>query len=313
MKYKILSLDGGGIKGIYSLGFLSRLEDYLGEPVNDYFDLVVGTSTGGIIALGLGKGFSASDLLDFYLQMGKDIFSGNKYVNSIKHWGFSKYKNTVLRKSLEDKFGATRLGESKTRLVVPSQNLENGEVHLYKTAHSEGLMGDYKEKMSDIALATSAAPTYFPTFQTRDGLCLVDGGIYANNPVAIAAVEAVGILNWSPPDDIKILSIGCTNEAINIQLAKTSALGRVYWAFKSLNLIMRGQSSAALGMAQHLTNYGVTRIDDTVAQGKFSLDSVAGMDNLKGLGRETGRIKFQDIKDIFFTERAEKFEPIYKL
>ena len=311
LNFRILSLDGGGVKGAYSLAFLAQMEDYLQSPVNKYFDLIVGTSTGGIIALGFGKGFSATELLDFYTSMGKVIFSCNRFWNSIKHWGLSKYRNDILKKYLEEKFGNTKLGESKIRLVIPSQNLDNGEVHLYKTAHDDRFKGDYKEKMATIALATSAAPSYFPTYKTSNGLFLVDGGTYANNPVSIAAAEAVGVLNW-PPSRISILSIGCTNEAIDIQAAKRHSLGKGYWAANSLKLMMRGQSSAAIGMATHLTNYGVVRIDETVAKGKFSIDSVSGIENLKGLGLEKGRIEFQNIKDTFFSEFAEEFEPIYK-
>lgn len=311
MKYKVLSLDGGGIKGIFALGFLSQVENFLGESINKYFDLIAGTSTGGIIALGLGKGYSANEMLEFYEQMGKDIFSGNRIWNSIKHWGFSKYKNEVLIKYLEEKFGETKLGESKIKLVIPSQNLDNGEVYLYKTAHNERFKEDYKKRMASIALATSAAPSYFPTYKSSDGLFLVDGGTYSNNPVSIAAVEAVGVLNW-PSSNIGILSIGCTNEPIDIQAAKKHSLGKGYWAANSLKLIMRGQSSAAIGMATHLTNYNVTRIDEIVAKGKFSIDSISGIENLKGLGLEKGRIEFQNIKDKFFDKPVEEFVPIYK-
>lgn len=311
-KYKILALDGGGIKGVFMLGVLSQFENFLGKPINNYFDLVVGTSTGGIIALGLGTGFSANDLLKFYTQMGKDIFSGNRLWNSLKHWGFSKYKNEILKKCLDEKFGKTELGESKIRLVIPSQNLDTGEVHLYKTSHHKNLREDYKIKMSEIALATSAAPSYFPIFKSSNGLYLVDGGIYANNPIAIAAAEAVGVLNW-PPSEINILSIGCTNEAIDIKAVKKYTLGKGYWATNSLKLIMRGQSSAAIGMATHLTNYGVIRIDETVAKGKFSLDSVSEIENLKGLGLEKGRIEFQNIKNKFLDEAVEEFIPVHKI
>lgn len=310
--HKILSLDGGGIKGVFTLGVLSQFENFLGKPINHYFDLVVGTSTGGIIALGLGKGFSANNLLEFYTLLGKHIFSGNRLWNSLKHWGFSKYKNEVLKKCFREKFGETKLGESKIRLVIPSQNLDTGEVQLYKTSHHENLREDYKLKMSEIALATSAAPSYFPIFKSWNGLYLVDGGIYANNPIAIAAAEAVGILNWAP-SNIIILSIGCTNEPVDIQFAKKYSLGRGYWAFNSLKLIMRGQSSAALGMATHLTNRNVIRIDETVAKGKFSLDSVSGIENLKGLGYDKGKKEFQNIKEKIFDETAEEFIPVHKI
>lgn len=310
--YKILSLDGGGIKGVFSLGFLAQVENFLGLPINNYFDLIVGTSTGGIIALGLGKGFSANELLDFYTEMGKDIFSGNRLLKSIKHWGFSKYKNDILKKYLDEKFDGTRLGESKIRLVIPSQNLDTGKVHLYKTAHNERFLQDYKVKMVEIALATSAAPSYFPIFKDTNGLYLVDGGIYANNPVAVAAVEAVGVLGW-PHTNVSILSLGCTTEALDINVVKKYSLGKAYWAANSIKLIMKGQSSAALGMAVHLTNRNVVRIDDTVAKGKFSLDSVSGIENLKGLGYEKCRIEFQNIKESFFSELAEEFVPIHKI
>lgn len=311
-KYKILSLDGGGIKGVFTLGVLSQFENFLGKPINNYFDLIVGTSTGGIIALGLGKGFSANDLLDFYIHMGCDIFPGNRILKSLKHWGFSKYKNEILKNRIVEKFGDTRLGESKIRLIIPSQNLDTGEVHLYKTAHHIDLKEDYRLKMTEVALSTSAAPTYFPTFKASNGLYLVDGGIYANNPISIAATEAVGVLCW-PYSDINILSIGCTNEPIDIKAAKKYSLGKGYWAIKLLQLIMKGQSSAAIGMATHLTNRGVVRIDETVAKGKFSLDSVSAIENLKGLGMEKGRIEYQNIKEKFFNEPAEEFVPIHKI
>lgn len=308
---KILSLDGGGIKGVFTLGVLSKFEEFVDNPIYKYFDLIVGTSTGGIIALGLGKGFTANELLNFYTDLGKKIFSGNKILNKIRHVGISKYSNFELRKSLEEKFGDTLLGESKIRLVIPSQVLENGNVHLYKTAHNERFREDYKVKMADVALATSAATSYFPSFKSNNGLLLIDGGTYANNPIAIAAVEAVGILKWEM-NDIHILSIGCTNEPLDIKLGKRFSLGLSYWAFKILDLIMKGQSSVAEGMAKHLSNYNIVRIDEIVSKNKFKLDSTKVIEDLKGLGEEIGRNKFQDV-EYFFTEIVEEFDPIYKI
>lgn len=307
---KILSLDGGGIKGVFTLGVLSKFEEFAGNPINKYFDLIVGTSTGGIIALGLGKGFTANELLSFYSDLGRKIFSGNRFLKSIRHFGISKYSNLELKKSLEEKFGTTLLGESKTRLVIPSQVLENGNVHLYKTAHNERFKEDYKEKMADIALATSAAPSYLPLFRSNSGLLLLDGGTYANNPIAIAAVEAVGILKWDI-NDIHILSIGCTTEPLDIKLAKRFSLGLSYWAIKILDLIMKGQSSVAEGMAKHLSNYNIARIDEIVSKNKFKLDSTKVIEDLRGLGEEKGRNKFQDIAYLF-EKFVDEFDPIYK-
>ena len=129
--------------------------------VADYFDLIVGTSTGGIIALGLGLGLSAKELLAFYEERGPTIFKGNRGLRWLRWLGTSKYSSTPLENALRSCFGDKRLGDSKKRLVIPSLNLENGEVYVYKTAHHPRLERDYKEKAVEVALKTAAAPTYF--------------------------------------------------------------------------------------------------------------------------------------------------------
>jgi patatin-like phospholipase/acyl hydrolase len=142
---RILCIDGGGIKGVFPASFLVAIEDAIGDRVANYFDLIAGTSTGGIIALGLGLGMSAQDILRFYEDEGPKIFGGNRLTKSIRWLGVSKYSNHSLRAALESVFGDRRLGESANRLVVPALNLENGEVYIYKTAHHPRLERDYKE------------------------------------------------------------------------------------------------------------------------------------------------------------------------
>ncbi len=309
---KILSIDGGGIKGVFPASFLSVIEESVGKKISDYFDLIVGTSTGGIIALGLGMGFSAKELLEFYEQEGPKIFNGDKLTRFLRSVGISKYSNEPLRKSLEIKFTDKKLGESKNRLVVPSLNLENGEVHVYKTAHHERFQRDYKEKIVDIALATSAAPTYFPTYNSASGTPLVDGGLWANNPMGLAVVEAIGVLNW-PKDQVKVLGIGCTTEPLNIKLARRFPMGKAYWGFRVADLFMSAQSSASFGTAQLLAGHeNVIRISPSVANGKFGLDVIKEIKSLKGLGDSEARKALPNIKQ-FFTDKVDQFNPIYKL
>lgn len=309
---KILTIDGGGIKGVFPASFLSAIEETTGKKISDYFDLIVGTSTGGIIALGLGMGFSAKELLEFYEQLGPEVFKGNKLTRLFRSIGISKYNNKSLRKALEEKFANKKLGESKNRLVIPSLNLENGEVHVYKTAHHQRLQRDYKEKVVDIALATSAAPTYFPTYSSASGIPLVDGGLWANNPMGLAVVEAIGILEW-PRDQLKVLNIGCTTEPINIKWARRFPMGKAYWGFKVADLFMSAQSSASLGTAQLLAGHAnVTRISPPVANGKFGLDVIKEIESLKGLGSSEARKALPSI-DSFFTDKVETFIPIHKL
>ena len=312
MVKKILSIDGGGIKGVFPASFLSIIEETTGKKISDYFDLIVGTSTGGIIALGLGMGFSAKELLKFYEDLGPEIFCGNRFTRFLRSIGISKYNNRSLRKALEEKFSNKQLGESKNRLVIPSLNLENGEVHVYKTAHHQRFQRDYKEKVVDVALATSAAPTYFPTHNSTSGIPLVDGGLWANNPMGLAVVEAIGVLEW-PRDQLKILSIGCTMEPLNIKWARRFSMGKAYWGIKIANLFMSAQSSASFGTAQLLAGHtNVTRISPAVANGKFGLDAIKEIESLKGLGDIEARKALPSI-ETFFKDKAEVFIPIHKL
>lgn len=306
---KILSIDGGGIKGVFPASFLASIEEVTGKSISEYFDLIVGTSTGGIIALGLGMGYSPKEMLQFYEEYGPTIFGGNIFAKFLRSIGFAKYDNTMLKAALVSKFGERKLGESKNRIVVPSVNLETGEVHVYKTAHHERFKRDFKEKVVDVAMATSAAPTYFPTYQSVQGVPLIDGGLWANNPMGLAVVEAIGVLGWSK-DEIKVLSIGCTTEALDVGIARSVPMGKAYWAFKAIKVFMSTQSSASLGTAQLLAGHAnIHRISPTVANGKFSLDAVKEVTSLKGLGDSEARKALPSI-EFFFEEKAEPFIPI---
>jgi patatin-like phospholipase/acyl hydrolase len=183
---------------------LADFEKTLGEPLIDYFDLISGTSTGGIIALGLGLGLSAHDILAFYEAHGPTIF--NRGRGPIGRFLGAKYDSRPLREALEIIFGDRLLGTAKMRLVIPATNLETGEVHVFKTAHHERFERDYKERVVDVALATAAAPTYFRTHRLPAGTPLMDGGTWANNPMGAAAVEALGVLDW-PKGSVRLLSI----------------------------------------------------------------------------------------------------------
>lgn len=174
---RILSMDGGGIKGVVPVSLLAHMEEALTHPIADYFDLVVGTSTGAIIALALGLGLSARETLAFYEKRGPEIFYGNRRFQACQSWFRAKYNPRPLRTALKDVFGERTLGESKKRLVIPSFNIDTGEVHVWKTAHDPRFERDYKSLAVDVALSTAAAPTYFPTHQLACGTPLIDGGM----------------------------------------------------------------------------------------------------------------------------------------
>ena len=310
---RILTIDGGGIKGVFPASFLATVEDSIKDNVANYFDLIVGTSTGGIIALGLGLGLSAKELLAFYEEHGPTIFKGNRGLRWLRWLGTSKYSKTPLENALKSCFGDKRLGDSKKRLVIPSLNLENGEVHIYKTAHHPRLETDYKESAVDVAMATASAPTYFPTHRSIAGIPLIDGGLWANNPVGMSVVEAITLLDW-PRDSLKVLSLGCTTEPLNVNLGRKIPLGRSYWAFKLLDVFMHVQSHASLGTALLLAGHdNVRRIDKDVSEGKFGLDKTKEIDSLKGLGASEARYALPKLREVFLGDHAEQFVPFHTL
>lgn len=308
---RILAIDGGGIKGVFPTSFLATIEDSIEDSIAHYFDLIVGTSTGGIIALGLGLGLFAKEILAFYEESGPLIFSGNRRLRWLRWHRTAKYDSTPLREALKGCFGENTLGDSTKRLVIPSLNLENGEVYIYKTAHHRRLERDYKKKAVDVALATAAAPTYFPAHQSATGTPLIDGGMWANNPVALAVVEAIAVLEW-PRDSLKILSLGCTTEPLNVDQARRRSRGKLYWAFKAVEVFMHAQSHGSLGTAKLLAGHeNVIRINPVTPQGRFGLDRTDETDSLKGLGNSEARKALPQIQKVFFDNPAEPFDAFH--
>jgi uncharacterized protein len=308
---KILCIDGGGIKGVFPASFLSSIETSINDNVSNYFDLIVGTSTGGIIALGIGLGYSSQEILKFYEDLGPRVFRKTWVLSSIKSLFLSKYRQEPLLAALREKFGDWKMGDCRTRVVIPSLCLEDGDVYIYKTAHHPRFEKDFKVPIVDIAIATASAPSYFPAFRSGEALPLVDGGMWANNPLSVAVTEAIGILKW-PSDDIRILSLGCTTAPLDVGLGRKFGLGIGYWGLKITDLFLHAQSSASLSVAQVLVGKdNIVRISPKVANGRFSLDGISEIESLKGLGAKEARIAIPELRRLFFSEMAEKFLPFH--
>jgi predicted acylesterase/phospholipase RssA len=202
--FKVLSIDGGGIKGVYTATMLRVLEHALaktsGHPrLGDYFDLICGTSTGALIALGLAAGRTCDEIADTYLKKGPKIFSDQCRLSqafySVRQLLFSaRYRSKDLRQAVIDLLGERTFSEANNYLLVPVTNLGNYTPRIFKTRHSR-IYYDGDSRMVDIALASAAAPTYFPIVpapDARNGL-YADGGLVANNPALLGAFEALRI------------------------------------------------------------------------------------------------------------------------
>jgi uncharacterized protein len=306
----VLAIDGGGVKGVLPASVLATLEDAIDGRIVDHFDLIVGTSTGGIIALGLAAGISPAEIRDFYLTRGPRIFEGNGITRGGRRWVTAKYNQASLRTELDDIFGSRRLGESTTRLVIPSMDVNSGRVHLWKTAHDARFVQDYKHQIVDIAMATSAAPTYFRAFLSESGAPLIDGGVFANNPAGLAAVEAVGVLNW-PREAVAILSIGCGAEPLNVRTAKWWRSGILGVARNMSAVFMTAQSDSSLGTATHLIGDRTKffRLNPALPNGRYGLDVTTELATLSAHGDTEARHRLRELQDVFFSAPAEPFVP----
>jgi hypothetical protein len=310
----LLAIDGGGAKGVLPASFLATLEEHLEGSIVDHFDLIVGTSTGGIIALGLAAGIPPAEIRDFYLERGPRIFQGNRIARGARQWATAKYSEANLRTELDHVFRDRRLGESTTRLVIPSMDVDSGRVHLWKTAHHTSLVQDYKHPMVDVAMATSAAPTFFKAHLSGSGAPLIDGGVFANNPAGLAAVEAIGVLNW-PREQVAILSISCGQEALDIRTARWWQSGILGVARKMSAIFMTAQSDASCGTAIHLigNRANFVRVNPSIPNGRYGLDVTKELQTLSARGATEARHRLKELKPLFFLEQADTFVPEYAL
>jgi predicted acylesterase/phospholipase RssA len=214
--FKILSIDGGGIKGLYTAKILQNLEEEYDCHLADKFDLICGTSTGGIIALALSIKIPAKEIVDFYKTDGPAIFHyTSKFGRGLAYFKQlliqSKYSSKNLEAALTKVFGDKRMKDAQTFLCVPSFNVSTGENRVFKKDHSD-LRGDNELKMVDVALATSAAPTYFP-LHFLDNAYYVDGGIWANNPSLCGVREFIHYFLNNQYKSFDLLSVASLNHS----------------------------------------------------------------------------------------------------
>ncbi len=164
--FRILSLDGGGLMGAFTASVLATLEQSTGRRIVDHFDLITGTSTGGIIAIGLGMGASAEEILRFYEEQGADIFPPARgvggWVKTLGNLRRPKFSPEALRQAITSVVGDQPLKAARTRLAIPAYDASMGRIYVFKTPHDPDRAQDADTPAVDVALATSAAPTYFP-------------------------------------------------------------------------------------------------------------------------------------------------------
>ncbi len=205
---KVLTLDGGGVRGYLSAKILANIEQLLNEANNENinigqrFDLIAGTSTGGIIACALSIGKSAKEIFNLYETLIPEVFIPQN--NGIFQ---SKYSSEILKEKLDDILGRNTLADVITDLCITSVDVENSSPRFHKSSYFGRNTIRLDEKLIDLALATSAAPTYFPLVDTLHSTNLTDGGMVANNPSLVALIDAMELTD-NNLKNISLISIG---------------------------------------------------------------------------------------------------------
>lgn len=319
-RFRILSIDGGGIRGIFPAAVLAGLERRHtgGTSIAACFDLIAGTSTGGILALGLGAGFTAAQLLDLYVKRGCEVFPqfpDNKY-GRVRSWLRDKrqiahhvYDRAALQSMLTDQLGEKLFGESRSRLVIPAFEGKHSEVFVFKTPHHADYKIDRFERMVTVGLATAAAPTFFRPLE-HNGYTLVDGGVWANNPVMLAVIEALTCFSVSR-EQIDVLTLSCGDDRYILSDAEINEGGLWHWR-QIMGAAMRLQSEAATNQARLLLGPPqVMRIAPPSITPSIRMDdwrrSVA---ELVPAAEQTLAAHSEKIAAMFLAERAIPFVPI---
>lgn len=245
--FKIISIDGGGIKGLYSSTILEHLEAKHG-PISDYFDMICGTSTGGLIALALSLKIPATDVSKIYTEKGHLIFPKRaKWLGIIRQtlWK-GKYSDRPLMAVLKEVFKESTIKDLNNLVCIPSYSITDARPWIFKKDHNN-LYRDNKALLADVALATSAAPTYFPLCEIPyyDNKQFIDGGVWANNPTLVGVIEAITYFVGPEKEfqSIEVLSLSSLNNTAGKPVGLKRYRSFIKWRNDLFETSMIGQSS----------------------------------------------------------------------
>ena len=282
-KRRVLSIDGGGIRGIIPAMILNYIEEHTGKRIATMFDLIAGTSTGGILALGLTKRnsdlkgtkrnsdfkdksepeYAASELVDFYRKYGSKIFK-EQILGPIDDLFFgSKFGSQGKQEVLTDLLGETHIEDAVREVLVTSYDIEL-RVPVFFTSNHEAEETDSFDSrkvcrgfsMVEAAMSTSAAPTFFPPYKldtvhrTPEGYyALVDGGIFANNPTSLAMHETMISYKRKTKQELHrkdtlVVSLGTGALTKRYKYKEAKKWGQLQWVLPLLNVVFDGQSEA---------------------------------------------------------------------
>ncbi len=293
---KVLSIDGGGVRGIIAAYILAEFEKEIGKPCNEVFDVISGSSTGSILACALAAGFPARDIVSMYMKMAKRIFPSffPRVTNRISRTfsqGFSapKYDNKFLVEVLKEVFGDKTIGELPVTLVIPTYNLFDEEDFIIKNNKHP-----HKDiKIWEVCVASSAAPSVFSSWELDDTHILIDGGITANNPVLCAVAEAISQSGCSSKD-VEVVSIGTGKyrDANSTLYKKSDKMGLLEWISSLIGIILDGSSESTKYIAKRILHKDkYFRLQAKISKDLSTIDKTSNMKKLLHQAKEYVKTK----------------------
>ncbi len=278
--FYILALDGGGARGIYPAHILDRLERRLSRPIGRCFDLIVGTSTGSIVAGAAAAGVGMHRLVGLFEEKASDVFGDRRLDRGLFR---SKYARGSLERIVREYLPKRRLGEISTPLIITSSDISTGGVRVFKSKYLKDLGEEYVRDgnvlLGDAVLASCAAPLFFDPMRVDEYL-LADGGLWANNPSVLAVTEAVSKFR-KPLERVHILSIGTGKPRLLYEPKERWGIATGWGGLKLVSYFMNLQSQASTNMAGLLLEDRYFRLDTEIED--WGLDDTRHMEAMKAL------------------------------
>jgi uncharacterized protein len=296
---KMLSIDGGGIRGVFAISILQAIEKETKRPIADLFDCLAGTSTGSIIAASIALNISMDEILESYKTYGEKIFVRQAKVGLFK----SVYNDRYLRRLLKKAFGEKTMADIAKPLLIPAVDITHGKPYIHRSNFGHSEVGDLSIKVWDAVLSSCSAPVYFPPNNVENQYLSIDGGLWANNPSLVCITEAFHYFN-TPLADINIVSVGTGQQRIDFSIDSERNWGVRQWlpfhfpsmkvTPKLLDLALNLSSESVSYHCQLLLRNHYLRINEELGE-EVPFDEVKYMDKLIVLGKQVFNNKKEEI------------------
>lgn len=317
--FQSLALTGGGFRGLFTARVLQAIEEHIGEPIGRRFDLTVGTSIGGIVALAVAFEIPMKDVVDVFEKHGIDIFPQRhapasvfgKALDLLRYKSQPRYSTAPLRAAINRLIPKDAiLGDCVHPVAIPAVNLTQGRPQVFKTRHRAEWNRDWRYRAVDVALATSAAPTFFELAEIDDNL-YADGGLFANAPDQVAVHEAEHFFDV-PVEAQRLLSIGTTTKSYSISFSAGRNFGIGDWMEdqRLFSVIISAQQQFVDQVVTHRLGQNYLRLDHEPSQqqaGDLGLDvaTQAAKKTLLALAKKTASDAIGNRLDVFLDHQPQ--------